>query len=389
MSNFQSESQFVTDIYGAILHPSTWTGVLEEIAERGGAKAANICLVDHVAEELNSQFMCPETARFYHTYMSSPHMESELKAVARLPQVHTNTHFIETGDFVKKTNEVFPDDPLNLTESEQWMYDSWSVRHRYIGRLNIQPSYLDMHTIMFGDCKESRRLDGINSVSQFAPHLAKAIEISRPFLLLKSRFQATLEVLDRFKLGVFIMSSDGNLILKNSAADQILDMGDALRVDRHGMLKSDLVAENTRVEELIKSLLLQQSNGKIQRSTELVLKRRSLATPYFGEITPLSEPTIIGDITGLMIILIDPDNRKIINSSGMGKIFGLSKAENSVCQLLIEGYSTVEIAETRNVSPITVKNQIKSVLAKTGNQNRTDLIRQALNINIPVEPSAA
>ena len=69
----------------------------------------------------------------------------------------------------------------------------------------------------------------------------------------------------------------------------------------------------------------------------------------------------------------------------MKQIFGLSRAEDNVCQLLVEGYTTEEIAEVRSVSPITVKNQVKAVLAKTNNRSRSALIRQALSINLPVD----
>ena len=59
--------------------------------------------------------------------------------------------------------------------------------------------------------------------------------------------------------------------------------------------------------------------------------------------------------------------------------------DSNVCQLLVEGYTTEEIAEVRSVSPITVKNQVKAVLAKTNNRSRSALIRQALSINLPVD----
>ena len=85
----KSVNDFITDIYGTVVDATRWQEVLDRTARIAGAKAANICLVDHVAEELNSQFMCAETDRFYPVYMGSPHMESELKAVARLPMVQT------------------------------------------------------------------------------------------------------------------------------------------------------------------------------------------------------------------------------------------------------------------------------------------------------------
>ncbi len=378
-------NDFITDIYGTIVDATQWQEVLDRTAKMAGAKAANICLVDHVAEELNSQFMCTETDRFYPVYMSSPHMESELKAVARLPQVQTSPGFHKTTDYVNKANTLFHDEPIDLSESEAWLYNEWSVASRYICRLNIQPSYLDMHTLMFDDKPADKCMAGIKKVEVLTSHLAKAVELSRPFLLLKSRFQATLDVLDRFHLSVFIVSSSGSVAMKNCAADRLLDSADAISLSANGQLKSIPANCSIRIEKVIKNTLDEQLNGVFNHPTELVIPRRSRATSYLLEITPLYEPTVVGPLGGLMLIVIDPDYRKIVSTKGMKQIFGLSKAEDSVCQLLVEGYTTEQIAETRNVSPITVKNQVKAVLSKTNNRSRSALIRQALSINLPVD----
>lgn len=378
-------NDFITDIYGTIVDATQWQGVLDRTASIAGAKAANICLVDHVAEELNSQFMCSETERFYPVYMGSPHMESELKAVTRLPQVQTSPGFHKTSDYVKKANSIFHNEPIDLTESEAWLYKEWSVASRYICRLNIQPSYLDMHTLMFEDRSADKCKAGIEKINVLTLHLAKAVELSRPFLLLKSRFQATLDVLDRFHLGVFIVSSGGSVAMKNSAADRVLDSADAISLSANGQLKSVSTSSSVKLERVIKNALAEQSDGVFNHSTELVIPRRSSSTSYLVEITPLYEPTVVGPLAGLMLIVIDPDYRKIVSTQGMKQMFGLSKAEDSVCRLLVEGYTTEEIAETRNVSPVTVKNQVKAVLSKTKNRSRSELIRQALSINLPVD----
>lgn len=378
-------NEFITDIYATIVDAERWQEVLNHTAWIAGAKAANVCLVDHMAEELNSQFMCTETERFYPVYMGSPHMEIELKAVARLPGVQTSVGFYKTSEYIKKANATFPDDPIDLTESENWLLDEWSVSARYLCRLNIQPNYLDMHTLFFEDQSDSASERGIKKVELLTPHLAKAVELSRPFLLLKSRFQATLDVLDRFHLGVFIVSSSAAVVMKNVAADRILDSADAISLNASGGLRSDLTSESSRLDKVIQTALKKQSDGIFKQSTELVLDRRSSRSPYLVEITPLFEPTVIGPVTGLMVIVIDPDNRKIVSTKGMRTIYGLSKAEDNVCQLLVEGHTAAEIAEVRNVSPVTVKNQINAVLSKTDSRNRSELIRQALSINLPVD----
>ena len=381
----KSQNDFITEIYSTVLDSGQWEDVLNHIAWLAGAKAANVCLVDYLAEELNSQFMCAECRRFYPVYINTPHMQAELKAVARLPQTQTTTEFYHTRQFIKASNRVFHEDPIDLTESEQWLDEQWGVRHRYLRRLNLQPSYLDIHTLFFDDLQEKDCESGLRKVAPIAAHLAKAVEISRPFLLLQSRFKATVEVLDRFHLGVFILSSDGCVVQHNRAADRILDLADCISVDPQGRLRSEATSNKASLQTVIDNTLNAQTNGSLRHSTEFALDRRSRATPYLLEITPLNEPTVVGPLTGLMVLVIDPDDRKIVRTEGMQQLFGLSKAETNVCQLLVEGYSTEEIAQTRNVSPLTIKNQVKSLLAKTDSRNRSELIRKALSINLPVD----
>ncbi|MBX2882673.1 MAG: helix-turn-helix transcriptional regulator [Granulosicoccus sp.] len=383
----RSLNEFITTIYGSVVDTDQWPDVLDRTAWLAGAKATTICLVDYVAEELNSQFMCPLTEKMYPHYTQSPHMDVEIKALGRLPQVQTRTGFTSTTEFVHNANAQFPDDPIDIAGAEQWLETEWGIGERYLCRLNIQPSFMDLHTLLFPADTKSDTREGIEKAELLIPHFAKAVEISRPFLLLKARFQATLEVLDRFHLAVFILTPSGKVALRNTAATRILEQSDAVTVGANGKLKSEVNSHTESLDKMIDEILLNLSEGHIRHSTELVLQRRSGNNPYLVEISPLAEPTVIGPHSGLMVIMIDPDHKKIVSTSGMSQMFGLSNAEDAVCGLLVEGYSTNEIAEVRNVSPITVKNQVKSLLAKTGNRSRSDLIRQALSINLPVDTS--
>ncbi|MBX2879444.1 MAG: LuxR C-terminal-related transcriptional regulator [Granulosicoccus sp.] len=381
----KSLNELITTIYGTVVDTDQWPDVLSRTAWLAGAESTTVCLVDYVAEELNSQFMCPLTEKMYPHYIQSPHMEVEIKALGRLPQVQTSSGFTSTSEFVQNANAQFPDDPIDITAAEQWLESEWGIGERYLCRLNIQPSFMDLHTLLFrADTKNDVR-EGLQKTELLTPHFAKAVEISRPFLLLKARFQATLEVLDRFHLGVFIITPSGKVALRNTAANRILEQKDAVSVGSSGKLNSDKNSHPEGLDKLIDETLANQSKGVIRHSTEVLLQRRSGNAPYLVEISPLAEPTVIGPHSGLMVIMIDPEHKKIVRTNGMSQMFGLSNAEDAVCGLLIEGYSTSEIAEARNVSPVTVKNQVQSLLAKTGNRNRSDLIRQALSINLPID----
>jgi DNA-binding CsgD family transcriptional regulator len=58
----------------------------------------------------------------------------------------------------------------------------------------------------------------------------------------------------------------------------------------------------------------------------------------------------------------------------VSSIYGLSKAEWRVCQLLAQGLSAKEIAETCDISIETVRTHRKRVYAKTGTNGRPELM---------------
>ncbi len=63
-------------------------------------------------------------------------------------------------------------------------------------------------------------------------------------------------------------------------------------------------------------------------------------------------------------------------------LFDLSPAESRVAQKIVEGGSVEEIATAGNLSRETVRNQIKSVLAKTGTSRQAELVGLLLGAQI-------
>lgn len=54
--------------------------------------------------------------------------------------------------------------------------------------------------------------------------------------------------------------------------------------------------------------------------------------------------------------------------------FGLTRAEADVASFLVQGKSAEAIAARRGIAPVTVRNQIKALLAKTGTHRQSELI---------------
>ena len=68
-------------------------------------------------------------------------------------------------------------------------------------------------------------------------------------------------------------------------------------------------------------------------------------------------------------------------SSLLGSVFGLTKAEQSIVRLLVEGKTTKTAAAIRNTSEGTVREQIKSIIGKMNVRSQTDIVRLTMTLN--------
>jgi DNA-binding CsgD family transcriptional regulator len=92
------------------------------------------------------------------------------------------------------------------------------------------------------------------------------------------------------------------------------------------------------------------------------------------------------DFRGAIVFLIDPDQPCSITTEGMDVLYQLTSAEAETLALSVNGRSTSEISEIRDVATETVRTQVKSILAKIGAPRREELVRLATTVNPPVLP---
>ena len=101
-------------------------------------------------------------------------------------------------------------------------------------------------------------------------------------------------------------------------------------------------------------------------------------------ISPMSQ-SFADDVNGvgtggapnaLALVIIRPLDKKLSPPAGMlCDFFGLSRAEAEVATALSGGASAEDVASQRGVSLVTVRSQIRSILAKSACENLRDLER--------------
>ncbi len=374
-------------IYDVVTAPTQWQTILNEITDSLGARASNIYYGDSQHPELHGALFSDVIAGALEEPENIAVLEAERNLYAAIPEIITTPRITKVADLLRQYDRLgYP--PLQLDDLHRWMRDTYGIYHRMTSPLNHRPNYFEFLTLHFGNDCENPAPEFMNQCNRLLPHLAKAIEINRPFALLEARYRAVLEVLDRLQLGVILLGQDQSLWLKNEAANRILENRDSIEIDHHGKLAGKGVAV-AKVLDGCFSSLSGETDSSVPKSIRIRLPRaegqKTAAEAYIADISPLNNGSL-DSRAGFAMILVDPDRSGIVNLTNMADLFGLTRSEAAVCDLVVKGYTNNEIADSRNVSPETVITQVKSLFAKTNSHRRGDLIHLAHSVNIPVDP---
>jgi DNA-binding CsgD family transcriptional regulator/PAS domain-containing protein len=276
---------------------------------------------------------------------------------------------------------------LRLRPDIRYLREKAGIFRKAAARLNDNRAWFDGIAVQFDAALDDIPLDVLANAELFLPHFAKALEMGRAFALLRARYGAVLQVLDRVQVGICIALAGGEIIVANRNAERILKLDDGVSLTRSKRMEFRNPDVTRAVETAIGAAALTARGKENQAESLFNAPRRSGGHPFLIEVSPLSDSLgeLDRDLVGAVVTLIDPDDECPLNVEKFAKIYGLTTAEEAVCQHLMNGWSGNQIAEARSVSRETVKSQIRSVLSKSGVSSRTDLTRLIVRTVPPIE----
>ena len=379
-----NSSDLITDIYRSILTPDHLQELLERVAHHCGADGAALFYFDSVHLELDAVF----------------ERRSRLWDRSFLAEYTTHLWDIDpTMEILSRRDALSLVTPSTATREERRLIAPWAEKFAsrlnigaYMGaRLNDGATWFDGMTLQLLRENAGAAERAARRLATLLPHLATALEISRPFALLRHRFNAMLAVLDRIQVGVMILDERGRVVVYNQRAEEYVTDGNGLRL-LGGYLRQDETGRaSDALPAAIQEALAVATRTDQTRRRYMTIEKRRAATPYIVEISPLTDDDNgLGlGFRGAVVLIIDPDKLGNVDTTGIATAFKLTPAEQAVCALLLDGLTNTEIADARNVSTETVKRQLSSLLQKIGVGNRTGLVRKALSASLPVDGADA
>ena len=178
--------------------------------------------------------------------------------------------------------------------------------------------------------------------------------------------------LNAFAVPIVLFDEQGRIVHENMSASALLDKGDAIhRAD--GRLMTSTKA-STRALHLELGNVIRSRQTSSGAPAGLVLVERPGARPLTMMILPMQGTGHDAGHDGALLFAFDPDAAPSVTAALLQRLFGFTAAEGELAVALCAGSSPEEIAAERSRSISTVRNQIRSLYAKTGAQRQSDLV---------------
>jgi DNA-binding NarL/FixJ family response regulator len=364
--------------------PETWFDVIDAVTEAIGAVSATLLLAD---SEYRTR---PE-----------PIISRHLREMA--PDVHALHMNGGDADDAPAIRALLARQPLHLYSE----MDLYGVAHvadlppsrmraaqRVISgvawRAGVQlNAYVDRFDLLMLHMPETARADGepaVSVIAGVAPAFSAALRLKRVFEALQAQYRAIIACFDHLGLGTVLLTQDARIIEMNALARGILGEADGLRRDETGRLRCDEDAVQMRLTTVVASAWRAAHREGLDASASVLAPRRSGRPPYLLAVHALidAQAEIAPGFACALCFIADPARATPLSVDGLRLLGRLSAAETDVCARIIAGQGAAEIAAARGVSTETVKTQRRALLAKLGARDRTDLVRLAIALRVPL-----
>lgn len=373
--------KIVQSAYDCALDIDHWEYALDQLAHGAEARAAALLIHEHgeIPYQVN------KVSEIYREFLGSPdgkifvseltkHERDEWDVVATLPRF----------EFVRDDQLGTSLEELDKRPDVVMLRKKTGVKRRIGFRLNDNSGWFDAITLGFST--QASVGEALPIVRETQPHLAKAIELTRTFALLKAKYQAILSVLDRLAIGIAIVHPSAEVVVANERAQDIFKKKDGLWIDRFNRLTAFDHDTNNELRSAIQMVSL-TANGEANQPEKLLkIRRRSGNAELIVDVAPLggSGGDFGQSLRGGIAFISDLDDPPAFETSRFAHLYGLTAAETEVMDMVLLGDSAPVVSEKRSTSINTAKNQIKAVMAKTGCNSRAMLFRKIARTLPPI-----
>lgn len=178
--------------------------------------------------------------------------------------------------------------------------------------------------------------------------------------------------LDSFELSqtaAVLIDRRGNVIRPNQSAERMLH-GD-VRI-RAGRIMANDPSATAALDHALHRLILTNKQAGLTSPVKLPRVDQRPLLAYPGRL-PAMAANPLSDCRAI-VVLVDPDSRKLPPTAILRTAFNLTNAESRVAALLGSGDSLDDVCDRLQIAKETGRNHLKSIFAKTGSHRQSELV---------------
>ncbi|MEL6570059.1 MAG: LuxR C-terminal-related transcriptional regulator [Pseudomonadota bacterium] len=375
--------ELVLKIYQAVSDPDEWVPVLDQISDMVGARGGMLIELQRTGGDLRLEAALMTSS--YNPDRVETYFKRHRAAETRDHAIFDRRLLETDGIDLIGEDILYEDRATYLAQPHVAQMAEWGIVHRTGALLDKDNPFRARFSLAFGQDRGPLTDADMMVLRDILPHLAKALELSRPVGPLTQDRPALLALLDLLDVGICLVDAQGRLVEQNAEFRRQSEDYRAFSTDPVGRLRLSAAQDHARLTELLADTMAHAKYGARPRKEAIVIKVRDRDASLCVEILPLprSEALGSGHFGGALVISRDAAAPVEFDMGLVRQVFELTSTEASVLQLLSHGLTNPEIADRRERSVETVNAQIKSILMKTRTPNRTQLVRMLCNFSGP------
>jgi DNA-binding CsgD family transcriptional regulator len=217
-----------------------------------------------------------------------------------------------------------------------------------------------------------------NLFKNLLPRLEVATAIYGRLMAQRNQLYIYGETSERVAVGSLMLNENGEVLIKNTVADRLLERRDGLYAQQ-GILHCVNSDDERALNALLKETLSTPEHARPDRSLKV---RRADSERHWNLLLRPAGPSVaLGDNTAraIMVFIRDASDKPPISGPMLTELFGLTRAEATLAVRLVQGQSLDEAAAALGISRYTARAQLAAIFAKTDTHRQPQLVSLILN----------
>ncbi|UVE17417.1 helix-turn-helix transcriptional regulator [Pseudomonas sp. LS44] len=212
------------------------------------------------------------------------------------------------------------------------------------------------------------------------PHLKRALRLHARLGGERTERRLYAATLERLSIGTLILGAEGEILLCNRTAEQMLAESDGLQL-HNGRLQASSGLDDRRLWRLIRKLIEARAEpgGSVVEAISLGRSKRPGSLGVLLRSIARAERYEAGPPAAIEVIIRAPERQAEPSESLLRQLFQLTPAEAALAVQLGHGLTLEQAAMDLNISRNTARAHLRVIFAKTGVSRQTALVQLLLS----------